>query len=38
MSKLRLGTRGSKLALWQANHAADLLRRAVPGLEVTIEV
>jgi hydroxymethylbilane synthase len=38
MSKLRLGTRGSKLALWQANHVADLLRRAVPELEVTIEV
>ena len=38
MSTLRLGTRGSKLALWQANHVADLLRRAVPGLEIAIEV
>ncbi|MFO0965045.1 MAG: hydroxymethylbilane synthase [Gemmataceae bacterium] len=27
---LRIGTRGSPLALWQANHVADLLRRAVP--------
>src|SRR5262249_31929950 len=23
---LRIGTRGSRLALWQANHVADLLR------------
>lgn len=38
MSKLRLGTRGSKLALWQAHHVADLLRQVVPGLEVEIEV
>src|SRR5690348_8034821 len=28
---LRIGTRGSPLALWQANHVADLLRpRAAP--------
>jgi hydroxymethylbilane synthase len=26
MSALRIGTRGSALALWQANHIADLLR------------
>ncbi len=26
MTPLRLGTRGSALALWQANHVADLLR------------
>jgi hydroxymethylbilane synthase len=26
MSPLRIGTRGSPLALWQANHVADLLR------------
>ena len=38
MSTLRLGTRGSKLALWQANHVADLLRWAVPRLEIAIEV
>ena len=23
---IRIGTRGSKLALWQANHVADLIR------------
>lgn len=38
MSKLRLGTRGSKLALWQAHHVANLLQQVVPGLEVEIEV
>jgi hydroxymethylbilane synthase len=26
MNPLRIGTRGSRLALWQANHIADLLR------------
>ena len=26
MNALRIGTRGSPLALWQANHVADLLR------------
>ena len=36
--KLVIGTRGSKLALWQANHVATLLREAEPGLEVKIEV
>ncbi|HYV37395.1 MAG TPA: hydroxymethylbilane synthase [Gemmataceae bacterium] len=35
MSKpLRLGTRASPLALWQAHHVADLLRRAVPDLAI----
>jgi hydroxymethylbilane synthase len=29
-SALRLGTRGSPLALWQANHVADRLRAAFP--------
>jgi hydroxymethylbilane synthase len=29
MSSLRIGTRGSPLALWQANHVADLLRPLV---------
>ncbi len=38
MSKLRLGTRGSKLAMWQAHHVADRLREKVPGLEVDIQV
>ena len=26
MNPLRIGTRGSPLALWQANHVADRLR------------
>lgn len=30
MTPLRIGTRGSRLALWQANHVADLLRRSSP--------
>ncbi len=33
---LRIGSRGSKLALWQANHIADCLRAARH--EVTIEI
>lgn len=33
---LRIGSRGSQLALWQANHIADRLRAA--GHEVTIEI
>ena len=33
---LRIGSRGSQLALWQANHIADRLRGA--GHEVTIEI
>src|ERR1700685_4748685 len=33
---LRIGSRGSKLALWQANHIADRLREA--GHEVAIEI
>lgn len=36
MAKLRIGSRGSKLALWQANHVAELLRQR--GHEVEIEV
>jgi hydroxymethylbilane synthase len=31
-----IGTRGSRLALWQTNHVADLLRAAAPGLTVEI--
>src|SRR5437870_10951096 len=33
---LRLGTRGSPLALWQANHVAGLLRRLVPDLSIEL--
>ena len=36
MAKLRIGSRGSQLALWQANHVAALLRRR--GHEVSIEI
>jgi hydroxymethylbilane synthase len=34
--KLRIGSRGSQLALWQANHIAELLR--VQGHEVEIQI
>jgi hydroxymethylbilane synthase len=34
--KLRIGSRGSQLALWQANHVAGLLRGA--GHEIEIEI
>jgi len=33
---LRIGTRGSPLALWQANHVAALLREAAPGAAVEL--
>ncbi len=33
---LRLGTRTSRLATWQAEHVADALRRAWPGLSVDL--
>lgn len=33
---LKIATRKSELALWQANHAAGLLRSAHPGLEVEL--
>ncbi len=36
MNELRLGTRRSPLAMYQANLIADLLRQAHPGLTVTI--
>jgi hydroxymethylbilane synthase len=34
---LAIGTRGSPLALWQANHVAERLRTAFPGLSVRLE-
>ena len=37
-STVRIGTRGSALALWQAHHVRDLLRQAWPSLTVSIEV
>lgn len=33
---LRIGTRGSRLALWQANYVADLLRAVAPERAVTL--
>lgn len=36
-TSLVIGTRGSKLALWQANHIAERLRQAHPGLAVTLQ-
>ena len=33
---LRIGTRGSPLALWQAHHVADRLRAAHPGLRIEL--
>ena len=36
MQALRIATRRSALALWQAEHVADLLRDAHPGLGVTL--
>lgn len=33
---IRIATRASRLALWQANHVAELLRRAAPGCEVEL--
>lgn len=35
--KLVIGTRASKLALWQANFVADKLREAHPGTEVSLQ-
>ncbi|HTM22599.1 MAG TPA: hydroxymethylbilane synthase [Kofleriaceae bacterium] len=36
--KTRIATRGSALALWQANHVRDALRAREPGLEVDLVV
>lgn len=38
MSQLRVATRGSPLARWQAEHVAELLRRHHPGVEVELVV
>ncbi len=37
-SRLVIGTRGSDLALWQANHVADELRRLHDGLTVELTI
>ena len=36
MNPIRIATRRSPLALWQARHVADLLRERNPGLEVSL--
>lgn len=36
MTPLRIGTRGSQLALWQANHVRDRLRALVPGRSIEL--
>jgi len=36
MTPLRIGTRGSPLALWQAHHVTALLRAAVPDLPIEL--
>ena len=38
MQPVVIGTRGSALALWQANHVRDRLLPAHPGLEVRLEI
>ena len=35
---IRLGSRKSKLALWQTHHVRDLLQAAWPGLKVEIQI
>src|SRR5438876_1137400 len=37
-TKLSIATRGSQLALWQANHVRDLLLRRDPDLEIDLLV
>ena len=32
--RIRLGTRGSKLALWQTRHVAELLRDRYSGIQI----
>jgi hydroxymethylbilane synthase len=36
MAKLRIGSRGSQLALWQANHVATLLRQQGHAVEIEV--
>lgn len=38
MDTLTIATRGSRLALWQAEHARDRLMAAYPGLDVELKV
>jgi hydroxymethylbilane synthase len=36
VKRLRIGTRGSALALWQSRHVAGLLSRHLPGLDIEL--
>jgi hydroxymethylbilane synthase len=38
MNIIRIATRGSKLALWQAHHISDLLRAQYPGITVELNI
>ena len=38
MSELRIGTRGSDLAMWQAEYVREALQKAHPQLRISIEV
>ncbi len=38
MDQLRIATRGSKLALWQAEHIKSTLQSKYPSLDVTLEI
>jgi len=38
MNRIVIGTRGSALARWQAEHISSELRRAHPGLETVLEI
>lgn len=38
MNTIRIATRGSKLALWQAHHISGLLRAQYPGLTVDLNI
>ena len=37
-NKIVIGTRGSKLALWQSEHIMDLLRNSIPELEIELKI
>lgn len=36
MQKIRIGTRGSALAMWQTNHVSSILKELFPDLEIEI--
>ena len=38
MNTIRIATRGSKLALWQAHHISDLLRAQYPGITIELNI